>query len=188
MAKKILCTGMICYPDSIPNKDTFLSEIEKSISVGFKCILHDKDKDKNGNLKKAHFHLLFQGILSQCEWKRIYALTGIKHHEDFFTAEASLDYLTHENSPEKFHYSKDDIQTSSTWNEDVWEHILEKEKKIAEDKDENVDFTIDILGEIEKNNILSFKVLSKHVMSNMSKDHFRILIKNTYFFSQYLRG
>ena len=67
--KKILCTALVCYPESIPNEADLFSEIEKSISVGFKYILHDKDKTKDGKLKKPHYHLLFQGILTQAEWK-----------------------------------------------------------------------------------------------------------------------
>lgn len=186
--KKILCTALVCYPESIPNKAEFLNEIEKSISVGFKSILHNKDTDKEGKLKKEHYHLLFQGTLTQSEWKRVYALTGVKHHEDMFTAKASEEYLTHDNNADKHHYNKEEIYTSSTWDNDTWERILEKENELAEEKDSNADFTIEILTAIEENDINNFRDLTKYVMSNMNKDAFKILVKNTYFFSQYLRG
>lgn len=186
--KKILCTALVCYPESIPDEANLFTDIEKSISVGFKYILHDKDKTKDGELKKPHYHFLFQGILTQSEWKRVYALTGVKHHEDMFTAEASERYLDHENAPDKYQYPKEDIHTSSTWDDDTWERIKEKEQQIVEEKDSGVDYTIDILTAIEEKKINSFRELTKYVMSNMDKDAFKILIKNTYFFSQYLRG
>ncbi len=186
--KKILCTALVCYPESIPDETNVFTDIENSISVGFKYILHDKDKTKDGKLKKPHYHLLFQGTLTQSEWKRVYNLTGVKHHEDMFTAEESERYLDHENAPDKYQYSKDDIHTSSTWDDDTWERIKEKEQQILEEKDIGVDYTIDILTSIEEKNLTSFRELTKYVMSNMDKDAFKILVKNTYFFSQYLRG
>lgn len=187
MSKKILSCGLICYPESIPNLDNFFSELEKNIGTGFKAILHDKDKNKDGTLKKAHYHILFQGVLSSSEWKRVYALSAVKHHEDFYTAYDAEKYLTHEGKDNKFHYSKDDVITSSTWDNDTWERILEKEQELKE-KSDNADNTLfEIIQAIEENNLTNIRQLTKWVASNMDKSAIGIVVNKSYFFNSYMR-
>lgn len=187
MSKKILCCGLICYPESIPNLESFFSELEKNVGTGFKAILHDKDKNKDGTIKKAHYHILFQGTLSSSEWKRVYSLSAVKHHEDFFTAEASEKYLTHEDKADKYHYSADDVIVSDTWDSDTWERILEKEKELKE-KSENADNTLfEIIQVIEENNIRNIRQLTKWVMSNMDKSAVGIVVNKSYFFNSYMK-
>lgn len=187
MSKKILSCGLVCYPESIPNLESFFSELEKNVGVGFKAILHDKDKNKDGELKKPHYHILFQGVLSSVEWKRVYALSAVKHHVDFYTADDAEKYLTHEGKTDKFHYSSDDVITSKTWDVDTWEDILEKEKELKE-KSEDADNTLfEIIQAIEENNISNIRQLTKWVMSNMDKSAVSVVVSKSYFFNTYMK-
>lgn len=187
MSKKILTCGLVCYPESIPNLDSFFSELEKNIGVGFKAILHNKDTNKDGTLKKPHYHILFQGTLSSAEWKRAYALSGVKHHEDFFTADDSEKYLTHEGKSNKYHYSTDDIITSKTWDIDTWERILEKEKQLKDASDEANNTLFEIIQAIEENDLKNIRQLTKWVMSNMDKSAINIVVNKSYFFNSYMK-
>lgn len=91
-----------------------------SLNCNYYAILHDRDIKPNGEVKKAHFHivvdyndnthhtkenlvklLLEQGFTDKC--MRIESCKNVTK---------SLRYLTHEDNAEKFHYSIEDCFTN----------------------------------------------------------------------------
>ena len=96
---------LLLYPDCEQHNDV-LSVIKDS-GIDFCGILHDKDVDEFGNLKKAHIHLVLWGVQTT-----ISSLSSrLELPENFIsirgTRESRLRYLVHADNPEKYQYSPD---------------------------------------------------------------------------------
>lgn len=117
---RVLC--MMSYLD--------LAEIEKRLEWHSSqvrywcCILHDKDKDENGELKIPHYHIMietydpypvqsvrnwFKGIFDQ-DGKEVNTLGKIA-----IDRKSATDYLTHKNAPEKHQYAETEIHRYSDY-------------------------------------------------------------------------
>lgn len=119
MANKINGYTVVAYPESIP-KD--YSEKLDVLPFGYKSALHDKDVNpETGQLKKAHIHFFFQGNPTKRQKEYIQASLGVAYGEPVRDLSGMYDYLTHENDPDKFHYSRDIIQTSRKWCQEAFE-------------------------------------------------------------------
>lgn len=101
------------YPDSAP--ENWL-EILEGLQVSF-CIspCHDKDVNKDGTPKKAHYHVIFI-----CEGPAYFktplvymTMVNGTHIEPVHSLRGSVRYLVHIDSPAKHRYSEEDIITFS---------------------------------------------------------------------------
>lgn len=118
MANKIYGYTVVCWPESMPDDwETALL----SLPFGYALSLHDKDTDDSGKLKKAHMHIYFQGKPTKHQKEYIHRALGITYGENVQSAQGMFDYLTHENNPEKYHYSRDNIQYSPKWSQELFE-------------------------------------------------------------------
>ena len=118
MANKIYGYTVVAYPESMPtNWKILLNELP----FGYCYSLHDKDVDSDGVLKKPHYHFFFQGKATPNQKKYIHGALAINYGEDIRSYAGMYDYLTHENNPDKHHYSKDRIQYSDKWNQELFE-------------------------------------------------------------------
>lgn len=131
----------VAYQESM--KPTWREELEM-LPFGYACCTHDKDvwesdgvvngvPHKKGDPKKAHTHFFFQGVPTNAQKKLIHAILGIHYGEDCRSANGAYDYLTHENNPDKYHYSKDSISYSPKWSQEAFEaHYTPKRNLKAE--------------------------------------------------------
>lgn len=103
---------ILAYPESAPQ----LIETLKELGWDFVGILHDKDIDKNGETKKAHWHI-YISFVNNCYNTSIAKQLGLglnlvrkmeQSNETKFLA-----YLTHFQSKDKYHYSDDELIYSS---------------------------------------------------------------------------
>ena len=98
----------ILYPED--NSQQKAIELLKTNAFSSAGILHDKDLDDNGNVKKPHYHfvLKFQNARS-----RKAVADDLSVAENYFEPShnfnSSLLYLVHRNSPDKYQYSIDDV-------------------------------------------------------------------------------
>ena len=133
MANKIYGYTVVCWPESMPDE---WKRLLNALPFGYAMSLHDKDVDANGELKKAHMHIYFQGKPSKRQKDYIHKALGIEYGEDVKSPKGMYDYLTHENNPEKYHYAKDNIQYSAKWSQELFEcdcaAYAEKEDKTQE--------------------------------------------------------
>ena len=100
--------AIVLYPES---QQSVIDSIRKNYSyVG---MLHDKDTDANGVLKKAHWHFIIR--FKQARWSSgLAAELGIDDHfESVKNMDGALRYLSHMDDPDKFQYDPADVSYSA---------------------------------------------------------------------------
>ena len=151
---------IIAYPESMP--DTWEMMLE-GLPFGYSWCLHDKDVDEDGVIKKAHIHFFFQGLPTKKQKEYICASLGVSYMgQDVRSASGLYDYLTHENSPEKYHYDRDSIQHSSKWSQEAFEDLYRPK----------TDYTVEIMQIIVQNDITEYSDLLEWIASNGRQELF----------------
>ena len=103
---------LLLYPDCESHVEA-VKKIEKSYD--YAMILHDKDSDENGELKKPHWHIVLR--FGQAVWSSaICKELGIE--ENYIEKPRSFDnallYLVHFNDSDKYQYNPDDANEDRT--------------------------------------------------------------------------
>lgn len=106
--KKKRYIAMLLYPDD----DSHVSALDFICSnySDYAYILHDKDKHENGELKKAHYHII-------CYFKNARFPSAvakelqipINYVEECGSQSGLLKYLIHYNDPEKYQYTLNEV-------------------------------------------------------------------------------
>lgn len=102
--------ALLLYPDCESHAEA-IKKIEQSYDYAY--ILHDKDSDDNGEVKKAHWHVLLR--FGQAVWNTaICKELGIE--ENYIEKPRSFDnallYLVHFNDSDKFQYDPSEVKGS----------------------------------------------------------------------------
>jgi len=99
----------VLYLDSAPGNWV---DILISMGLVFVYILHDKDVDPDGTLKKPHYHLLlfFDGKKSFEQIKEITDVLNAPNPQRVKNPKGIVRYLIHMDNPEKYQYKREDIK------------------------------------------------------------------------------
>ena len=99
--------GLILYSEDSTHLNA-MSIIEQQYE--YKAILHDKDIDENGELKKPHFHYIVK-MPSSSPNSTLANNLGISENyvQCIHTLKGAYNYLTHKFNPEKFQYDNTDL-------------------------------------------------------------------------------
>lgn len=102
---------LVVYPESAP-KD-WRSVLDEDHMPWIESPLHDKDTNPDGEIKKAHWHvlLLFAGVKSYSQVKVIAGRLHAPNPQKCADIRGMVRYFVHMDNPEKYQYSKADIQT-----------------------------------------------------------------------------
>ena len=160
--------GLILYSEDNTHKNA-MEIIRKNYNYAY--ILHDKDKDTNGELKKPHYHYIVK--MPSCVPNSTLAnALDIKENyiQCILSLQGAYDYLTHRHTPEKYQYKDSDIVSTIDME---WE----KEKIIKGE------FQC-IMQSIKENKIKTMYELTEWCIQN---DCLQALQKNAYLFSQILK-
>ena len=106
----------IVYPDSAP--DDWFETLKLSFSKIYVSPLHDKDRNPDNTLKKAHYH-----VVAYCKNKL--SFDGVKKITDALNQPipqyvrnqdptGAIRYLIHRDNPEKYQYDAKDIKMAGT--------------------------------------------------------------------------
>ena len=178
--KKTRGYALVIYPESLPK-----NFIERINDLHMQCLLsplHDKDMDPNGQPKKPHYHLmlLFDGPQTEKRAKEVFQeVTGVEvpYVEQLNSIPGMARYLCHLDNPEKYQYSKAEVQ------EFGGARYLELIEKVAD----NMEILSRIFDIIEEEDIFSYRKLIQNLKSQ--PDLFRIATQsNTLAISTYLRA
>lgn len=121
---KIYGYTVVSYPESMPGDWKIKLNY---LPFGYAYCLHDMDVDeKTGEKKKEHIHFFFQGVATKKQKEYIHDSLCIGYGENIHSASGMYDYLTHENNPDKYHYSKDSIVYSEKWSQEIFDTYYTK--------------------------------------------------------------
>lgn len=100
----------VVYPESAPQD--WLEKLAEAKIEALVSPLHDKDKNPDGEPKKAHYHviLMFETVKTTEQVKEIIEKIGGVGVEKINSLRGYARYLIHADNPEKAQYNKADIK------------------------------------------------------------------------------
>lgn len=103
--------SFIIYPDSAPVN--WRDVLDKEYIQWVESPLHDKDKDANGEMKKAHIHILlmYPGKKSFSQIKSLTDSLNSPIPQKVASAKGLVRYMIHMDNPDKYQYDKSMIIT-----------------------------------------------------------------------------
>ena len=124
----------ILYPESAPNDwKNQLRELHINYVIS---PLHDKDKNEDGTLKKPHFHILLS-FNNQKSFSQIKEITDLQNQpipQICHNKTGQIRYFIHIDNPEKYQYSKNEIETYGQIDLDLYFKLsVDDELKIVDD-------------------------------------------------------
>lgn len=174
--KKSKYWGLIVYPDSAP--DDWISLLEDLYVPFAVSPLHDRDVDKNGILKKAHWHVVFQFSNSTTSGivKRAAVLTHSPGYIPLVSGSGSYQYLTHMNQKDKFQYSSDEVK--------IYNGFVVPD--VSGDEDDGCKNMKELFKYVRDNRIAEYSVLLDRLVDESRDDLFMLAVRNAYSLRSYL--
>lgn len=160
--------GLILYDEDETQKNAI--DILKTNYI-YKGILHDKDTDEDGVIKKPHYHFVVRLDSAQTN-EYLAKILGIKENyiQVVYSLKGALDYLTHINQPDKYQYTNECLFGDLPMN-------LDNENK------ENDDFIL-LTNAIKDGSCRTIRQLTSYAIDH---DLLNTLRKNSYLFTQLLK-
>lgn len=112
--KKFRSFAGTLYPDSESYDCEHLLSIIRSKFIDWAYILHDKDTDDNGQLKKPHIHWVGRATPRTLSVVSNFLCLPENDIEVVKNFDNMVMYLIHLNDIDKFQYSPDDVETNLT--------------------------------------------------------------------------
>ena len=109
-SKRAKSWTVVAYPESLP--ENWLSLLRDSMVDCFVSPLHDKDVNPDGEVKKAHYHILFSfgSMKSLDQVKEICEGFGCTVHPQITKSYRNCArYLCHLDNPDKYQYPQSDV-------------------------------------------------------------------------------
>ena len=153
---------MVVYPESAPED---WREILDDLHVPYLVSpLHDKDVNPDGEVKKPHWHvvLVFENMKSYHQIKEIADKLNAPIPQKVESLRGMVRYLVHTDNPEKYQYSREDIEN----------HGVDDIDKYFETASSNRAILMAIVNYIKENNVTSFAKLSYYAIENGKIDWF----------------
>jgi hypothetical protein len=141
--------------------------------------LHDRDVDENGEIKKAHYHIVVvaDGPISKSRADKIIEpFGGTKSAEYIMSLTGYVRYLAHMDSPEKAQYDPTEIIALNGAD------LASVLKPSQSDKYKTIG---EIMRFCAENQIYEFSALSRYAMQEQ-KEWFAVLTEKPYLIVQYL--
>lgn len=162
----------IVYPDSAPEN---WIEILREEQVPFIISpLHDKDVNADGEIKKAHWHVmvLFKGNKSFNQIKEITDKLNAPVPQKVNDTKAMARYFLHLDNPEKIQYDKRDLRVYGGI--DIEKYLT----SVSEQKDERYRGIREMCQFVDENGIVEFSDLMSYAMIHR-EDWFALLCDNS---------
>lgn len=167
----------ILYPESCTSDWRLGLEASKK---GFMISpLHDKDIDKDGNLKKAHYHVVVSDPrgMSYNTASKISARIGGVRPEAVISQKGMMEYMTHKGHEEKYQYKESEV---------VYGNGLSEETFV---EDNEVDDTVNLFLYIASKGFTEYSDLIDDLVADEDKrELFDCAVKKAYAVQTYLRS
>lgn len=152
--KRARTWACIVYPESAP-KD-WIERLKEEHVATLISPLHDRDVTAEGELKKAHYHVMImrEQPISGEQARMVFEKMGVKMSPELVkSARGYARYLVHRDDGDKYQYDEAGVRglSGASW------------KAVALDKEEVVDSILtEIEDYIDDNNVLSYRQLCKY--------------------------
>lgn len=123
---------LLGYAESVP--ENWRELVEDSL-MPLCCILHDRDADKNGEVKKAHIHAVVQwGAPTTYAAASAFAASigFVPAVKPAMNPPAAVQYLTHLNHPDKFQYDPADVEVFNGFDFDKYYFAKDSDEALSE--------------------------------------------------------
>lgn len=167
------------YPESAPeNWRDILQE------TGLQCCispLHDKDIDPDGNVKKAHYHVIvcFSGPTTYNVVLKLTESLNQPIPQPLEQVKGYYRYLTHKDNPEKYQYDEKDIVCINGFS--ILDYAELTRSEITKIK-------ISLHKLIIDKDFVEYTQLMDYLLVNEMFSEYDVASNNTIFFNQYLRS
>ena len=165
----------IIYPESAPEdwkEQLALTGVQFAVSP-----LHDRDLLVNGDLKKAHWHMIviFDGPSTFLTAASFREITHGPYPKVCENLRGSFEYFTHKNDPNKAQYSSSDIELFNGFEIDLSAKDVQRIKK-------------ELCEIIIKQNITEYMEFNLYVQYYLEADYFDVASNNTYYFNSLINS
>lgn len=156
--------GAVVYPESAPsNWIEILEETRIQFAVS---PLHDKDVNPDGEIKKAHWHIIlcWDGPVTEIAAKKLLDKVGAPNPIKLESVRGAYRYFTHMDNPDKFQYDEKDIKVFNGFDISSYISMTKEEKYEAISKikrlihERGIIEYIDLLDVVEEEDYSLFKV------------------------------
>ena len=169
--------AFITYPESAPEN---WKEILQKTGIEFAISpLHDSDKDPTEEDKKPHWHViaLWGNTTTGATARKITESVNAPLPIPLNGVKGYYRYFTHKDNPEKFQYDEKDIQTLNGFN--IVDLVELKRSEVNEVKKR-------LLHMIEENDIVEYRGLLLHLLSEDLATEFDVASSHTIFIDKYI--
>lgn len=176
--ERSLWWATIAYPESC-KLDDFLSAPDRpSYALS---PLHDADLTADGQLKKAHYHLLVKmdSLKSQTQMSDYFSSFGFVGAEQVKSPSGYARYLTHADDADKAQYSSSDVRSERL--------DMDALTAVPETADLRINKIVAIQQLITDNGVTSYAQLCSYLASK-DKDLLDTVIKNSGHFFRFMRS
>lgn len=169
--------AFVLYPESAPeNWREILTE------TGLQCAvspLHQYDVDPNGEVKKAHFHVIlcYAGPTSYNVVKNLTDSLNQPIPQALEQVKGYYRYFTHKDNPEKYQYDEQDITTINGFSILDFADLTRTEINAIKRN---------LTSVIREKDFLEYSDFINYVTDAMSEQDFDIAVNNTLFFNSYI--
>lgn len=172
--------SVVLYPESAPeNWRTLLDDMHIE---WVESPLHDADINANGEVKKAHWHILlmFGGVKSYEQVRELTEALNCPSPQKCHNAKALVRYMAHLDNPDKHQYTVSDIKGHG--GVDIAEMLRPSSSERYELIKEMIDF-------VKDNSIIEFQDLMDYACTQRFDDWFPLLCDNsTVVISNYIKS
>lgn len=168
------------YPESAP--ENWREIIDEMRVPWIESPLHDKDTDPNGEVKKAHWHvmMMFSSNKSYEQIREITMQLRAPNPQKVANAKGMVRYFAHMDNPEKFQYDKSEIKTYG--GADIGNYL-------AITTTERYELIREMLSFIKENDIVEMTQIMDYAMEERFDDWFPLLTDNSaYIVGQYIKS
>lgn len=169
--------AFVLYPESAPS-----DWIDLLQQTGLACAispLHDKDIDPNGEVKKAHYHIIlcYSGPTSFNVVKTLTDSLNQPIPQALEQVKGYYRYFTHMDNPDKYQYNADDIKHVNGF--DIGDYAELTRSEVNSIKAQLLQLCRNLC-------IAEYSELIDYLLDNELRNEFDIASSNTLFFDRYL--
>lgn len=159
----------VVYPESVSSN--WRDVLDEEHIQWVESPLHDKDTNADGEIKKAHIHVLvmYDGVKSYNQILEITNKINASVPQKCGSAKGLVRYMVHMDNPEKYQYSKTDIIGHG--GVDIMEMLKPTSGSRYEMLKEMTEFIVD-------NDVREYETLWIYAMQNRFDDWFQLLSDN----------